>query len=79
MVNQKLISFKITLKNLERMDDMIRQTSRWTNRNAELNRAVDMYVDYQNARDELNIYGNPVPMQEFLRIYFRRDEKNLFK
>ena len=79
MVNQKMISFKITFQNLDNLDDMIRNSSRLTNRNAELNRAVEMYVEYQDARDELNTMGNPVPMQEFLQRYFRRDEKTLFK
>lgn len=78
MVNQKAISFKITLENLENLDGMIRKSSRWTRRNTELNSAVEMYVRYQNARTELNTQGNPVPMQEFLQKYFRRDEKNLF-
>ena len=78
MVNQKPISFKITLDNLEKLDDMIRTSSRWTRRNTELNLAVEMYVEYQNARTELNTMGNPVPMQEFLHRYFRRDEKTLF-
>lgn len=79
MVNQKLISFKITLDNLESLDNMIRESSRWTRRNTELNMAVEMYVQYQNARTELNTMGNPVPMQKFLRRYFRRDEKTLFE
>lgn len=79
MVNQKLISFKITLENLENLDRMIRETSRWTRRNTELNMAVEMYVQYQNAKTELNTMGDPVPMQKFLQRYFRRDEKILFK
>lgn len=78
MVNQKSICFKINLENLENLDDSIRNSSRWTNRNAELNRAVAMYVQYINARKELNTKGNPVPMQEFLTEYFRGKEKNLF-
>lgn len=78
MVNQKAISFKITLENLENLDDSIRNSSRWTNRNAELNRAVAMYVQYMNAREELNTMGNPVPMQEFLHRFIRQDEKALF-
>lgn len=78
MVNQKMISFKITFQNLDNLDDMIRNSTRWTNRNAELNRAVEMYVEYENAKTELRTGGSPEPMQEFLRRYFRRDEKNLF-
>ena len=49
MVNQKMISFKITFQNLDNLDDMIRNLTRWTNRNAELNRAVEMYVEYENV------------------------------
>lgn len=78
MVNQKLISFKITLENLENLDDMIRTSSRWTRRNTEINQAVEMYVQYQNARTELNTGGSPEPMRKFLQRYFRHDEKNLF-
>lgn len=78
MVNQKLISFKITLENLENLDDMIRTTKRWTRRNTELNKAVEMYVEYQNARTAHDTMGNPVLMQKFLLKYFHRDEKFLF-
>ena len=78
MVNQKLISFKITLENLENLDDMIRTLHRWTKRNAELNAAVEMYVEYQNAKTEFNTGGSPEPMRKFLQRYFYRDEKNLF-
>ena len=79
MVNQKAISFKITFENLKSLDDMIRKSSRWTRRNTELNSAVEMYVEYQNARKELNTGGNPAPMRKFLERYFHRDEKTLFK
>lgn len=78
MVNQKAISFKISFENLENLDDAIRNSSRWTNRNAELNRAVEMYVQYTNAREELNTMGNSEPMKEFFSRYFSRGEGSLF-
>lgn len=78
MVNQKAISFKITLENLENLDDMISNSNRWTRRNTELNMAVEMYVQYMNARIELNTMGNPAPMREFLSRYFSMAERKLF-
>lgn len=78
MVNQKLISFKITLENLENLDRMIRESHRWTKRNTELNMAVEMYVEYQNARNELNTMGDSVRMHKFLQRYLYMDEKNFF-
>lgn len=80
MVNQKAISFKITFENLKNLDDMIRASHLWTRRNTELNKAVEMYVQYQNAKNELNTMVNPVPMQKFLQRYFRRDYlENVFE
>lgn len=79
MVNQKAISFKITLENLENLDDMIRKSIRWTKRNTELNSAVEMYVEYQNARTEFNTGGNPDPMRKFIERYFSRCENTLFR
>lgn len=78
MVNQKSISFKITFENLEALDDAIRNSSRWTNRNAELNRAVNMYVDYMNAREDLECHGDSEPMRKFVNHYFSQNERNMF-
>lgn len=78
MVNQKAISFKITFENLEALDVAIRSSSRWTNRNAELNRAVKMYVDYMNAREVIRCYGDSEPMRNFVKIYFSQSERNMF-
>lgn len=78
MVNQKPISFKITLENLENLDAAIRNSSRWTNRNAELNRAVEMYVEYVNAREGLKCHGDSELMRKFVKNYFRQSEANLF-
>lgn len=78
MVNQKAISFKITLENLENLDDMISRSSRWTRRNTELNSAVEMYVMYQRARETYNRLGDTKPMREFISSYFSKYEKSIF-
>ena len=69
MVNQKLISFKISLQNLEDIDRVVadsrRNTYHWTTRNEELNRAVSMYVEYMQAKFLLNSTGDPSKLREW--------------
>ena len=59
MVNQKPICFKIDLKNLEGIDDYVREVSFWTTRNRVLNNAVQMYLEYVRAKNSYNYEGGP--------------------
>lgn len=78
MVNQKAISFKIDLGNLEAIDGIVRDSTYWTNRNKELNRAVEMYVMYQQAKAFYNEGGEVGKMREFCREYLNREVGQLF-
>lgn len=74
MVNQKLISFKISFQNLEDIDNCVKDSSRWTTRNEELNRAVEMYVMYERGREALRSQGDPELMREFVSHYLSQNE-----
>lgn len=78
MVNQKPICFKIDLKNLEDLDDYVRDASFWTTRNRVLNDAVQMYLEYIRAKNFYNYEGNPAKMKEFVSKYLVRKPARLF-
>ena len=78
MVNQKAISFKIDLGNLEAIDNIVKDNVFWTNRNRELNRAVTMYIKYQQAKAFYNEGGEPRKMREFCQEYLNREVGQLF-
>lgn len=78
MVNQKAISFKIDLGNLEAIDNIVKDNVFWTNRNRELNKAVTMYIKYQQAKAFYNEGGEPGKMREFCQEYLNRDVGQLF-
>lgn len=73
MVNQKLISFKISLQNLEDIDRVVIDSRRnfypWTTRNEELNRAVSMYVEYMQAKFLHNSTGDSSKIREWKQKY----------
>lgn len=75
MVNQKPICFKIDLKNLERLDDYVRNTPLWTTRNRVLNDAVRMYLEYARAKDFYNFKSDLTKMKEFMSKYLVRNPK----
>lgn len=79
MVNQKAISFKIDLGNLEAVDNIVRDSRYWTNRNRELNKAVEMYIKYRQAKAFYNEGGEPGKIREFCQEYLNRDVDQLFK
>lgn len=79
MVNQKAISFKIDLGNLEAVDNIVRDSRYWTNRNRELNKAVEMYIKYRQAKAFYNEGGEPGKMRDFCQEYLNRDVGQLFK
>lgn len=79
MVNQKPICFKIDLKNLEGIDDYVREASFWTTRNRVLNNAVQMYLEYIRAKNSYNYEGDPTKMKEFMSLYLDRTAARLFK
>lgn len=79
MVNQKAISFKIDLGNLEAVDNIVRDSRYWTNRNRELNKAVAMYIKYHQAKAFYNEGGEPGKMREFCQEYLNRNVGQLFK
>ena len=79
MVNQKSISFKINLGNLEAVDNIVSDSRYWTNRNRELNKAVEMYIKYCQAKAFYNEGGEPGKMREFCQEYLNRDVGQLFK
>lgn len=78
-VTQKAICFKISLRNLDGIDDWVRNCTRWTNRNAELNRAVEMYLEYIKAKESYNYEGDPCKMKEWLEHYVHRAPASLFQ
>ena len=78
MVNQKPISFKIDLKNLEGVDDYVRDVSFWTTRNRVLNNAVEMYLEYIKAKNFYNYDGDQSYMKEFVSKYLNRNPARLF-
>lgn len=78
MVTQKAISFKISLDNLEGIDNLVRDVAFWTNRNKELNKAVAFYVEYQKAKAFYNEGGDPSKMKAFVERYIHRNPGNLF-
>ena len=67
MVNQKAISFKIDLGNLEAIDGIVKDSYRWTNRNRELNNAVAMYIKYQRAKVFYNEGVDPGKIRDFFQ------------
>ena len=79
MVNQKAISFKITLENLEGIDGIVRDSRYWSNRNRELNDAVAMYIKYRQAKAFYNEGGDPGKIREFFQEYLYREVGQLFK
>lgn len=79
MVNQKAISFKIDLGNLEAVDNIVSDSRYWTNRNRELNKAVEMYIKYLQAKAFYNEGGEPGKMRDFCQEYLNRDVGQLFK
>lgn len=78
MVNQKAISFKIDFGNLEAIDNIVKDNVFWTNRNRELNKAVTMYIKYQQAKAFYNEGGEPGKMREFCQEYLNREVAQLF-
>lgn len=83
MVNQKLISFKISLRNLEDIDKVVidsrRNSYHWTTRNEELNKAVSMYVEYMQAKFWHNSTGDPSKLREWKQKYLNRTDDINFK
>lgn len=77
MVTQQAISFKISLNNLEDIDNLVRDIAFWTNRNKELNKAVSFYIEYQKAKAFYN-GGDPARMKAFVERYIHRNPGNLF-
>lgn len=78
MVNQKPICFKIDLKNLEDIDDIVHNSCRWTTRNAELNRAVSMYIELKNAITSHNYEGDPSKLHDWIKKHLHRSNKIKF-
>lgn len=78
MVTQKAISFKISLNSLEDIDNLVKDARYWTNRNKELNRAVDFYIEYQKAKAFYNEGGDPGKMKAFVQRYIHRNPGSLF-
>ena len=78
MVNQKAISFKISIDSLEAIDNIVSDARYWTNRNRELNKAVTMYIKYQQAKAFYNEGGEPGKMREFCQEYLNREVGQLF-
>lgn len=79
MVNQRAICFKIDLMSLDAIDNIVRDSRYWTNRNRELNKAVAMYIKYCQAKAFYNEGGEPGKMREFCQEYLNRDASQLFK
>lgn len=79
MVNQKAISFKIDIGNLEAVDNIVNDSRYWTNRNRELNKAVAMYIKYRQTKALYNEGGEPGKMREFCQEYLNRNVGQLFK
>lgn len=78
MVNQKAISFKIDLGNLGGIDGVVRDSTYWTNRNRELNKAVKMYVEYKKAMAFYNQAGESDKMRKFCEDYIHPKAGQLF-
>ena len=78
MVNQKPICLKIDLDSLRELDDLIRDTSYWTNRNREINNAIKMYLEFIQAKHFYNYAGEPEKMKAFIQKYLVREPARLF-
>lgn len=78
MINQKAISFKIYLDNLEGIDEFVKNCPYFTTRNRELNKAVAAYLEMQSAREWLNHTGETSKAKSFIEHYLHSNPGRLF-